>query len=158
MNAHHSSTPTRRRRPFTRYVALALLVFLMPVFAFATAVAATGTVTVSVHEQGDDGVRVYVPVPALLIDLAVFAAPRLMPADALAEVRAEIEPFRAGLEALAREIEDCPSGVLVDVQTPDEHIRVTKNWRSFEVEVDSEDTDVRVSIPARLASRVLDVL
>ena len=110
------------------------------------------------HCVGDDGVSVYVPVPALLIDLAVFAAPRLMPADALAEVRAEIEPFRAGLEALAKEIEDCPSGVLVDVQTPDEHIRVTKSWRSFEVEVDSEDTDVRVSVPARLASRVLDVL
>ena len=158
MDRPSTHTTAAERRPFTRYVALALLVFSMPVFAFATAVAATGTVTVRVHEQGDDGVRVYVPVPALLIDLAVFAAPRLMPADALAEVRAEIEPFRAGLEALAEELEDCPSGVLVDVQTPDEHIRVTKSWRSFEVEVDSEDAGVRVSVPARLASRILDVL
>ncbi len=148
----------RKRRPFTRYVAIALLVFLMPVFAFATAVAATGTVTVRIHERGDDGVNLYIPVPALLIDLAVFAAPRLMPEDALAEVRAEIAPFRQELEAIAEELENCPNGVLVEVLTPTEHVRVSKTWRSFEVEVDSDDADVRVSVPARLASRVLDVL
>jgi len=145
-------------KPFSRYVAIALLVFLMPVFAFATAVAATGTVTVSVHERGDDGVHLYIPVPALLIDLAVFAAPRLMPGDALAEARAEIAPFRQGLEALAGELERCPSGVLVEVRTPTEHVRVTKSWRSFEVAVDSDDANVRVSVPVRLASRILDVI
>ncbi len=146
--------PSRLRR----YVAIALLVFLMPVFAFATAVAATGTVTVSVHERGDDGVRLYIPVPALLIDLAVFAAPLVMPDDALAEVRAEIEPFRDSLEAIAEELESCPPGLLVEVETPDEHVRVTKGWRSFEIEVDSEDADVRVAVPARLLSRMLDVI
>ncbi len=147
-----------RRKPFSRYVAFALLVFLMPIFAFATAVAATGTVTVSVHERGEDGVNLYLPVPALLVDLAVFAAPRLMPEDLLADARAEIAPFRQGLEAFAEELENCPSGVLVEVRTPTEHVRVTKTWRSFEVEVDSDDADVRVSVPARLASRMLDVL
>ena len=148
----------RRRRPFTRYVAIALLVLLMPVFAFATVMAATGTVTVSVHERTEDGVSLYIPVPALLLDLAVFAAPRLMPEEALAAARAEIAPFRSGLEAFAEELEKCPQGVLVEVQTPTEHVRVAKTWRSFEVEVDSEDADIRVSLPARLASRVLDVL
>ena len=148
----------RKNRPYTRYVAFALLVFVMPVFVFATAVAATGTVTVSVHERGDDGVRLYLPIPALLVDLAVLVAPLVMPDDALAEARQEIAPFRDGLELLAGELEDCPRGVLVDVRTADEHIRVTRGWRSFEVEVDSEDADVRVSVPARLASRLLDVL
>ena len=146
------------RSRFSRYVAFALLLFLMPVFAFATAVAATGTITVSVHERGDDGVRLYIPVPALLIDLAVMAAPLVMPDDALAEARAEIEPFRDGLEAFAEELESCPSGVLVDVRTGEEHVRVTRSWRSFEIEVDSEDVDVKVSVPARLAGRLLDVL
>ena len=156
MEPRHETSP--RHRPFTRYIAFALLIFLMPIFAFATAVAATGTVTVRVHERGPDGVNLYIPVPALLVDLIVFAAPRLMPEDALAEARQEIAPFREGLAILAEEIESCPSGVLVDVRTPDEHIRVTKSWRSFEVSVDSADADVRVSVPARLAGRVLDVL
>ncbi len=148
----------KKRRPFTRHVAIALLVFLMPVFAFATAVAATGTVTVSVHERGEDGVSLYIPVPALLLDLAVFAAPRLMPEAALAEARAEIAPFQPGLEAMAQELESCPEGILVEVRTPTEHVRVVKTGRSLEVEVDSDDADVRVSVPARLASRMLDVL
>ena len=149
--------PARRPRRFTRYVAIALAVLLMPIFAFATAVAATGTVTVRVHERAD-GVHLYLPVPALLIDLAVLAAPRLLPAGALAEARAEIAPYRDGLEALIEELENCPAGVLVEVDTPTEHVRIAKTWRSFEIEVDSHDADVRVSVPARLASRVLDVL
>lgn len=148
----------RKPSRFSRYVAFTLLLFLMPVFAFATAVAATGTVTVSIHERGADGVRLYIPVPALLIDLAIFAAPRFMPDDALAEARREIAPFRDSLEVLADEIESFPRGVIVDVQTPEEHIRVSKGWRSFEVAVDSDETDVRVSVPARLANRVLDLL
>ncbi|MEM7353521.1 MAG: hypothetical protein AAF657_22175 [Acidobacteriota bacterium] len=148
----------RKPSRFSRYVAFTLLLFLMPVFAFATAVAATGTVTVSVHERGADGVRLYIPVPALLIDLVIFAAPRFMPDDALAEARREIAPFRDSLEVLADEIESFPRGVIVDVQTPEEHIRVTKGWRSFEVAVDSDETDVRVSVPARLANGVLDLL
>ncbi len=156
MNSSHDTRP--RHRPFTRYIAFAALVFLMPIFAFGAAVAATGTVSVSVHERGPDGVKLYIPVPALLLDLALFAAPRLIPEDALAEARHEIAPFREGLAVLAEEIEKCPAGVLVDVQTPDEHIRVTKGWRSFEVTIDSDDTDVRVSVPARLAGRVLDLL
>ena len=156
MNTQQLTQPPRR--PFTRYVAIVLLIFLMPVFAFATAVAATGTITVSVHERGADGVNLYLPVPALLLDLAVFVAPRLMPDDALAEARAEIAPFRQGLEAIAVELENCPNGVLVEVQTPTEHVRIAKTSRSFEIEVDSDDADVRVSVPVRLASRLLDVL
>ncbi len=147
-----------KHRSFTRYVAIATLVLLMPVFAFATAVAATGTITVNVSERGADGARLYVPVPALLVDLAVFLAPRLMPEDALDEMRAEIAPFKEGLVAIAKEIESCPSGVLVEVDTPTERIRVTKNWRTFDIEVDSDDADIRVAVPARLMSRVLAVL
>ncbi len=157
--ASHSSRDQRpKHSSFTRYVAVAALVLLMPVFAFATAVAATGTITVDVNERGADGARIYLPVPALLIDLAVFLAPRLMPVDALDEIRAEIAPFRDGLEVLAEEIESCPAGVLVEVESPTEHIRITKSWRSFEIEVGSDDADVRVTVPARLMSRVLDVL
>ena len=153
----HAET-VRRRRPFKRYVAFALLVFLMPVFAFGAVVAATGTVSVRVHEQGEDGVNLYLPIPALLVDLAVFAAPSVIPEDAITEARAEIAPYRDSLETLAEELESMPSGVLVEVYTGDEHVRVTKNWSSFEVEVESDDVDVRVKVPARLVSRVLDVL
>jgi hypothetical protein len=151
-------TETRRRRPFTRYVAFALIVLMTPIFALATAVAVTGTVTVSVHEKGPDGTRIYVPVPALLLDAAVALAPMVIPDEDLAEARREIAPYRDSLAALAAELEDMPAGVLVEVESRDEHVLITKTWRSFEISVESADTDVQVSVPARLLSRVLDVL
>ncbi len=148
----------RRRRPFLRYVAIALILLMSPIFALATAVAVTGTVTVEVHERGPDGTRIYVPVPALLLDAAVALAPMVIPEEELAEARREIAPYRDGLEALAKELEDMPAGVLVEVETDEEHVLITKSWRSFEISVESHDADVHVTVPSRLVSRVLDVL
>ncbi len=142
----------------TRFVAISLIVCLTPIFALGATVAATGTVTVQVHERGPDGVRLYIPVPALLIDAAVALAPLVIPADELAEARREIAPYRDGLEALAAELEGMPSGVLADVRSGGERVRITKTWRSFEIDVESDDADVHVAVPARLLSRALDVL
>lgn len=139
----------------SRYLTIALIVFLTPIFVFGATVAITGFVTVEVYEE--DGVNLYVPVPALLFDLAIFAAPLVMPDDALADARRELEPYREALETVADELEDCPSGVLVDYQGRNERVQVSKTWRSFKVDVDTEDTDVHVKMPARLMSRALDV-
>ena len=147
-----------QRRPLTRYLAIALILLISPIFALAATVAATGTVTVEIDDRSADGVNLYIPVPALLFDLAVFAAPMVMPGDALAEARQEIAPYREGLEAMAEEIASMPSGVLVDVISDGEHIRITKTWRNFEIEVHGPDTDIAVSVPSRLLSRALDVL
>lgn len=150
-------TPGPRKSRFKRFVAIALLLLFMPIFVFGATVAATGTVTVSVQEK--DGVNLWIPVPALLFDIAVFAAPRLMPEDALEEARHELAPYYDTLSALAHEIEKIPAGaVLVEVQDGDEHVRIAKEWRSFEITVDSNDADIRVSVPARLLSRGLDIL
>ncbi len=147
-----------RRRPFMRYVAIALIVLMMPIFVLATAVAVTGTVTVSVQERGPDGIRIYVPVPALLLDAAIALAPMLIPEEELAEARRELAPYRDGLEALADALEKMPAGVLVEVESDDEHVLITKTWRSFEIIIENDDADVRVTVPARLVSRMLDIL
>ena len=151
----------RQLRPksrFTRFVAISLIVLVTPIFALGATVAATGTVTVQVHERGPDGVRLYIPLPALLIDAAVALAPLVIPEEDLAEARREIAPYRDGLEALAAELEGMPSGVLADVRSGGERVRITKTWRSFEIDVESDDADVHVAVPARLLSRALDVL
>ena len=155
--APRSSSPKPRKSRFKRFVAICLLLLFMPVFVFGATVAATGTVTVRVQEA--NGVDLWIPMPALLFDLAVFAAPRLMPEHELDQVRREIAPYHDALVTMAEEIESIPAGtVLVEVHDGDEHVRIEKNWRSFEIVVDSPDADVRVSLPARLLSRSLDIL
>lgn len=158
-NQHHQSGPNSapRKSRLTRFVAIALLLLFMPVLVFGATVAATGTVTVSVQEK--DGVNLWIPVPALLFDIAVFAAPSFMPEDAMDEVREQVAPFREALGAMASELENIPAGsVLVEVQSDREQVRITKDWRSFEIAVDSDDANIRISVPARLLSRSLDII
>ncbi len=155
---HQPATQPRRRRPIMRWLAIAMIILMSPIVALATTVAATGIVTVQVEESSPDGTHLYIPVPALLLDLAVFAAPMVIPADDLAEMRREVAPYRDSIRALADSIESMPSGVLVQVDSPDEQVRITKQGRSFRIEVQSSDADVSVSVPARLLGRSLDIL
>lgn len=145
-------------RPWKRYLSIALVVLLTPIFVLGATVAATGTVTVTVDEKTPDGVRLVLPFPALLFDLAIFAAPQMVPEQELAEIRREVEPFRASLGAMARELESMPSGVLVEVEDGEEHVSIRKSSRAFHIDVRSSDADVTVTLPARLLSRSLDLL
>lgn len=155
---HPAPAQPRPKSRFTRFVTIALLLLFMPIFAFGATVAATGTITVSVQESGPDGVNLWIPVPALVADLALFAAPMLIPDEALEEARRELAPYQDQIEALAEAIEDVPAGsVLVDVRDGNEHVRISKDWRNFEISVESPDANVNVSIPARLLSRSLDI-
>lgn len=144
-------------RPWKRYLSIALVLLITPIFVLGATVAATGTMTVKVEEKTPGGIDLYIPLPALLFDLAIFAVPRFLPEEELAEMRQEIEPFRAGLHSFADELESMPSGVLVEVESDEEHVLIRKSRRSFHIDVRSSDADVSVTVPARLLSRSLDI-
>ena len=148
-------TQPKKSNRLLRFALIALLILMMPIVVLATTVAATGTIMVKVH---DAETNLFVPVPALLVDLAVFAAPHVIPEHELADVRAEVAPYRDALRAVAEEIEDCPDVVLVEVLSADEHVQISKEGRSFYIDVDSPDGNVSVKVPARLLSRMIDLI
>ena len=76
----------------------------------------------------------------------------------LEDARRESAPYQDALEAIADELKDCPSGVILDYEVNGEHIQLTKTWRSYKIDVDTDDTEVHVKMPARLMSRALDIL
>lgn len=145
----------RPRGRLLRFLAIALVLLVSPIFVLAATVAATGTVTVAVHDRGADGINLWLPVPALLIDLAAVVGPQVIPQDALDEIRREVAPYRALILEAVRQLEDCPNGVLVEVVNRNEHVVVRKTHGRFQVTVDSIDLDVRVSVPDRVARRAL---
>jgi hypothetical protein len=122
--------------------------------ALAATVMATGVVTVRVAEGGPDGTNLYLPVPAILIDLGFGVAEIAVPRDELERMRDEVAPYAPMLRTVADELERCPDAVLVDVVTNTESVQVTKRGGTFLVEVDAEDAHVRVAFPARTMSRV----
>lgn len=160
MSAYPASRPAhpdRRRSPIFRFFVIAMIFLLSPIFVLGATVVATGVATVQVSEAGPDGMNLWIPVPALLMDVAVAALPRLMPAHEMDDVRREIGPYLPMLREFTDAIEDLPSATLVEVESRHEHVRVAKRGRNFEVTVHGPDGDVRVSVPARLAGRALDI-
>lgn len=145
---------SRAARVFTALGLAVLMTFLGTGVALAATVAATGLVTVQIEERGPEGVRLLVPVPAVLLDLGLGIATLAAPADELRQLRAEAAPFQPALEAIARGIEECPDAVLVDVVTDRESVRVTKRGNTLVIDVDAEDAEVRVALPARTLSKV----
>ena len=81
-----------QRGRLSRFLTIALILFMTPVFVFGATIAITGFVTVEVYEE--DGVNLYIPVPAILLDLAILMAPLVIPDDALADAAARSSPTR----------------------------------------------------------------
>lgn len=140
-------------------IAIALTVAVAVVFAgtgvaLAATVASSGVVTVRVHDTGPDGTSVYVPFPAALLELALGIAEVAVPAEELAQMRAEAAPYQPMLRTIARELEECPDAVLVDVLTDEESVHVSKRGGTFLVQVEAPDAHVRVAFPARMLAKV----
>lgn len=122
--------------------------------ALAATVMTSGVVTVRVDQAEADGVDLYLPVPAALIDLGLGIARIAIPAEEIARVRADVAPYQPMLRTLAEELESCPDAVLVDMVSDHESVQVTKKNRTFLVEIDAEDAHVRVAFPDRTIAKV----
>ena len=151
-----TATAPKKRR-LNRFIAFALLCCMTPIFVFGATVAATGTVQVMVNEHGPDGTKLWIPVPAILFDAALFAVPRIAPPEEMAEARAEIEPYLPALRQMADALEDLPNAVLVEVESPTEHVRISKSFGTFYIEVHDQDADVSVQVPARILGSALGI-
>ncbi len=115
-----------------------------------------GAITVNVKEKRPDGDRVFVIAPAALVPWAIALAPEK-------HVRFDHIPeeARAVLPALADaadKLSDMDDFVLVEVQSPREHVKVEKRGGSIVINVDSDHETVYVSFPLRAARHALKEL
>ena len=122
--------------------------------AGAGALCSEGIVHVKVVEKEPRGLHVNVIAPAMLAPIAVRLAPKGDLANAAREVQPYVPAIRAALAAL-READDM---VLVEVNDPDEHVRVAKSGGAIVVDVDDADDTVHVSTPIRAISSTIEQL
>lgn len=139
---------------FVAVLCLAVLVVGSGTLLAATVVR-SGMMTVKVHETGPHGVKhLYIPVPAALIDLGLDVVPVLAGEDVFAEVRNDLGDMRPAVAAALTELEDAPDAVLLDIQDAHESVRIVKQGRSLEIQVDGPDGQVEISLPAHLLERI----
>lgn len=108
-------------------------------------------IRVEVRETGGDETNLSLRVPAVLVEIAVAAAPD----SVWSEVGREAGPFLAAAAAAVDALARCEDGVYVEVEGPDEHVRIEKRHGSIRVLVDAPDTRVRAEMPLRTARAVL---
>ncbi|MCI0537191.1 MAG: hypothetical protein L0Z50_18390 [Verrucomicrobiales bacterium] len=112
-----------------------------------------GAITVNVQEKKPDGDRVFVFAPAAVVPWAIALAPeRHVRFDQMPE---EARAMLPALAEAADKLGDMPDFVLVEVQSPREHVKVEKRGGSIVVNVDSERESVYVSVPLRAARHAL---
>lgn len=134
------------------------MVFLGTGVALAATVMTTGLVTVSVQESGPEGTDLFVPFPAIALDLGLGIASIAIPPEERARMRAEVAPYAPALREIARELEEIPNATLVEVVNDRESVRVTKRGGTFVIDVDSPDGKVHVALPAASLSKVVRFL
>lgn len=123
------------------------------VAALATTMVQGGLVTVEVVDRQLGGDDIHLTIPAGLLYAGMALAPAVAEEE-IDQVRRELDEVGPGLAALFRSLEDCPDAVLLEARTPTEHVRIEKRGGKFEIRVVDQESNVRITLPARLMSRM----
>ena len=131
-----------------------LLVMLSIVLLTGLVAYSEGAVMVSVRERKPEGTRIWLPVPALLVEVGM----RFVPAKDLRDASAQIRPWLPAIRAASTELERCPDATLVEVESRTEHVRVSKSGDTLEVDVEDGDDTVHVSVPVEFVNSMAEEL
>ncbi len=120
-------------------------VVLSALAALATATVLADWVVVDVRTPEPENLRILVPFPLVIADIAMAFVPdhALEEARVPEEVQAQKKAILGAIESLA----DVPDCNLVEVETPDEHVRIFMENGELGVYVDAENAKVRCSVP-----------
>lgn len=142
-------------RALTVLMAAGVLMFTSAGVALAAAVVSSGMMTISVEDRSADGVNLYIPIPAALIEAAAGGAQLLIPERELAKVRRAVGPWQESVGGVLDKLADAPDGVLVAVDSKTERVRIEKRGRNLEIEVHDHESDVSISVPLPSVARLL---
>ncbi len=137
--------------------AVGVLMLVGTGFIVAATVARSGLVTISVHEEGPDGIDLFIPIPAALVEVGLSLAPVVLSALDNHHVDHELDRFREELDLILpalvemlKVLETMPDATLVEVEGHNEYVRVTKERGSIRVLVEQEDSRISISVPVRV--------
>jgi hypothetical protein len=113
-----------------------------------------GIIEVNVQEHRPNGDHIHLYVPATVATWGVHLAPEERLKEHLRQSKEHLAIARAAL----KELEKLPDAVLVEVESPKEHVRVATHSGSFVVDVNDPGETVHVSLPIRAARKVVEDL
>ena len=137
-------------------LAVSLLVAMLMISTLGMATATTfrhGSIRVQISSDHPGGDNINLVVPATLAEAAIALAPIGLLRDEIPI--GEIAPFLPAIPALARELEDLPDAIYVEVNGPHETVRIEKKDGRFIIDVNDRYQTVHVSIPVTTVNRAI---
>lgn len=137
-------------------LAVSLLVAMLMISTLGMATATTfrhGSIRVQISSDHPGGDNINLVVPATLAEAAIALAPVGLLRDEIP--MGEIAPFLPAIPALARELEDLPDAIYVEVSGPNETVRIEKKDGRFIIDVNDRYQTVHVSIPVTTVNRAI---
>jgi hypothetical protein len=113
-----------------------------------------GVIRVDVDESRDQGSHVHLWVPAAVLPVALYLAPR----DHLEKAAAEARPLLPALRQLSKELKKYPNAELIDVREDSAHVRVAARDGRLYIDAASDSDNIHVSFPVETISDIADRL
>jgi hypothetical protein len=124
------------------WLAAGAAALVLPVVLFVGAATQTSVLVVDVTLE--DGPRIVAPVPYALVRAGLALAPRDARRIDASEMADYVDDLRDILDALR----DAPDGVFLEVESPDEHVVVSKRGDALQVQVtDADRTRIELTVP-----------
>lgn len=107
-----------------------------------------GVISVNVHERGPHGARIYLPVPAFIVNPLISLAGRAHPCDFDDADLEVFEQIRPAIRAALTEANRYGDFTLLEVEGRDgEHVTIQKKNGRLELRVDAPDARVSITLP-----------
>jgi hypothetical protein len=142
---------TRARLSFTLFIAFVILCAGV-VTGLALSIHSLGSIEVSMKGHGCGGDDIELRIPGALAQAALM----LTPDDLICDGRKAMFDKTPFASALCRALRDTPDFVLVEVETPDERVRVEKRGRELFIDINCPDETMRVRVPVRIVQGIVN--
>jgi len=147
---------SRRRKLILGIVLLFAVLMVGTVGLGAATAVGRGVIQVRIDSGDRDGGHFGLAVPAVLIDAAILLAPMHLVEDELPVE--EIRPYLPLLRELSSQIERLPDAVFVEVNGPDETVRIEKKNGRFVIDVTGPGERVHLSVPVSTVTHAMRTL
>lgn len=142
---------TRKEKRLLVVIGAIVAVYLVSAAVIGIAVYRAGVFVVQVEPKRPGGDEVHVRMPAVLAQAAL----RFVPDRILTEPAREVREWMPLVRAVSAELSKSPDGVLLEIRSPEEQVRVVKKGRRLLIDVDGAEERVHVVMPLALVGTVL---
>ena len=133
----------RARSGFWGFAKKAALICLGMILFLGILAYSQGAMLVYVREKKSGGIRVFLPLPALLVTETLGFIPSRDVENASRDVRL----WLPAVQAASHELQRVPDCVLVEVKSPTEQVLISKQGDDLLINVDDSSETVHVSLP-----------